>query len=649
MTEPVGPLLERRARELLVGREEELTALRGSLAPDGPLVSCLHGIAGVGKSTLLEAFLTEARAAGATVVRLDCRTFEPTETGFLSELGRAVGAEGDDLPDLTRRLSDLGERVMLALDTYESIRLIDGWLRSEFVPALGANVRLILAGREVPIFAWETAPGWHGFFRSMPLGPLSPDDATDLLERDGVAPSIARKLNRVVRGHPLALVVAASALRDRPDLEIEEAAQQRVLEALARVYLDELDPTTRQALDAASVVRRMTRSLLHAMLPDAAPDHGLERLRRLPFVEVMRDGLVVHETMQQAISGVLRATDPERYRLLKGAAWRQLRREVATVGRAELWRYTADMLFMIENPVPREAFFPSDRHPYAVEQGQPTDAAAITAILDRHLGPTDAGAWQRWWHRLPQGFRVVREVGGAVAGFALFFDPTAVPRRWLEEDAACAFWLDHLDRHPLGGRGRILFYRGQLDRDRGEAPGGVQAACWLDLKRAYMELRPKLQRVYSGVYDLATYGPIATPLGFQLLPGGPIQLDARDFHPSLLDFGPGSVDAWLAWLVAAELGISEEQLLDAQNRQLVLDGQRVDLTPLEFGVLAHLVDHRGQTVTRRALLEQVWGYEHAAAGSNVLEVVIRSLRKKLGERAQMIETVRGLGYRMRDT
>lgn len=648
MTESVGPLLERRSRERLVGRSEELATLRGILDIDGPLVSCLHGIAGVGKTTLLDAFLAEARAGGAAVVRLDCRTFEPTEGGFLRELARAAGAEGDSLPEVTSRLGDIGDRVVLALDTYEAMRLIDGWLRSELVPALGANVRVILSGREVPFFAWEAAPGWHGFFRSIALGPMSPEDANELLQRDGVEPLIARKLNRVVRGHPLALVVAASALRDRPDLEIEEAALQRVLEALARAYLDDLDPTTRRALDAASVVRRMTSSLLHAMLPELAPDDGMERLRRLPFVEVMRDGLVVHETMQQAIAGVLRSTDPERYRRLKRAAWRQLRREVANVGRADLWRYTADMLFMIDNPVPREAFFPSDRHPYAVEQGQPTDAAVITAILDRHLGPADAAAWQRWWQRLPQAFRVVREVGGSVVGFALFFDPTAVPRQWLEEDAATAFWADHLARHPLPGRGRILFYRGQLDRDRGEAPGGVQAACWLDLKRAYMELRPHLQRVYCGVYDLATYGPIGTPLGFQPLRGGPIQIDDGDFHPILLDFGPGSVDAWLAWLVASELGISDEQLLDAENRQLILDGERIDLSPLEYGVLSRLIERKGQTVTRRVLLEDVWGYDHAAAGSNVIEVVVGSLRRKLGERAGMVETVRGLGYRMRD-
>jgi len=647
VTEAIRPLLERRARETLVGRDGELTLLRAALEPDGPLVSCLHGIAGVGKTTLLEAFLVEARASGATVVRLDCRTFEPTPAGFLHELARGVGSDGDDLVAVTRRLGDLGDRVVLALDTYEVVRLLDGWLRTQFVPALGANVRLVLAGRELPIFAWETAPGWRGFFRSIGLGPLSSDDATQLLGREGVDPTVARKLNRIVRGHPLGLVLGASALHERPDLEIEEAALQRVLRALARAYLDDLDDTTREVLDAASVVRRMTHSLLHAMLPGQAPEDGLERLRRLPFVEVMRDGLVVHETMQQAIAGVLRSTDPERYRSLRRAAWRQLRREVGHVGRADLWRYTADMLFLIENPVPREAFFPSGRHPYAVDEAQPGDGPTITAIMGRHLDAIDAAAWRRWWERLPQAFRVVREAAGSVAGFALYFDPSRVPRRWQDDDAVTAFWADHLDRHPLRGSGQVLYYRGQLDRERGDAPGGVQAACWLDLKRAYMELRPRLQRVYGGVYDLATYGPIAAPLGFQLLPGGPLSIGTSVVHPSLLDFGPGSVDAWLAWLVASELGISDEQLLDPESRQLVLDGRRVDLTQLECGVLAQLLEHRGKALTRRVLLERVWGYEHATAGSNVVDVVIRSLRAKLGDRAGIIETVRGLGYRLR--
>lgn len=558
MTELVGGLLERRAREALVGRQEELASLRACLTHDGPLVSCLHGIAGMGKTTLLNAFLAEAAAGGAAVVRLDCRTFEPTPAGFLRELARAVGSDAADLSVISRRLGEYGSRVVLALDTYEVLRLIDDWMRVEFVPRLTANVRVILSGRDLPFFAWETAPGWHGFFRSIPLGPLLPNDADELLRRDGVDPALASRLNRLVRGHPLGLVVAASAARGRSDFDIEGLALRGVLDVLARAYLDDLDPLTRQALDAASVVRRMTVSLVTTMLPEAPPEESLERLRRLPFVEVMRDGLVTHDTMQQAIGGILRATDPDRYRRLKGAAWRQLRAEAAGAGREDLWRYTADMLFMIEKPMPREAFFPSDKTPYAVEQARPSDEPAILEILQRHLGEKDAAAWQRWWERMPEAFRAVRERSGALVGFTLFFDPARVPRRWLTDDPVSAAFVEHLDRQPVGNQARALVYRGWLDRERGEAMGGVQAACWLDVKRTYMELRPHLQRVYAGVYDLATYGPVLLPLRFQPLPSGPLALDGSSYTPAVLEFGPGSVDAWLAWLVGSELGIKDD-------------------------------------------------------------------------------------------
>jgi DNA-binding response OmpR family regulator len=52
-------------------------------------------------------------------------------------------------------------------------------------------------------------------------------------------------------------------------------------------------------------------------------------------------------------------------------------------------------------------------------------------------------------------------------------------------------------------------------------------------------------------------------------------------------------------------------------------------------------------VSRAALLRDVWGYEEAS-GSNVIEVIVRSLRRKLGAQASAIETVRGLGYRFVD-
>jgi DNA-binding response OmpR family regulator len=62
--------------------------------------------------------------------------------------------------------------------------------------------------------------------------------------------------------------------------------------------------------------------------------------------------------------------------------------------------------------------------------------------------------------------------------------------------------------------------------------------------------------------------------------------------------------------------------------------------------MAYLCDNEGKAVARTDLLDEVWGYK-VDVGSNVVDARILSLRKKLGQRAGMIETVTGVGYRLR--
>lgn len=639
----VATLLEQRRATSIVGRTEELASLRALLDDDVPIVAQIHGIAGIGKTTLLHAFLADARAAGAVVVALDGRTFEPTERAFLAELAGAVGAEGSAMGPTMQRLGGLGERVILALDTYEALRLIDGWLRQTFMPALLSNVRLLLAGRLPPFAAWNVDPEWQGLFCSVGLGPLEDAEAQGLLHRLGVAEADARLVNRLAAGHPLALQVAAATARERPHAHYKEDVPARVMEALVRAYVADLDPKTREALDAASVVRRMTRSLLAQMVPEAAPVDAFDRLRELPFVTVLHDGLALHETLQEALGTVLRATDPQRYRRLRRAAWRQLRREVAEASRAELWRYTADMLYLIENPILREGFFPSDTHSYVMDDAARDDYPAILEIADRWLPAQAAQSVRTWWERQPRAFRVARDASGALAAFMIFFERDDVPITWLEDDPITAADLAHLRTHPVAPGRRILFGPAFMTRD-GEKPSGAQAACWLDIKRKYMELRPELHRFYSGIYDGATWAPLVAPLGFE--PIGTVEFDERPYYASIIEFGPASVDGWLAGLVGAELGIGEEDdILDPENRQLILDGHRTDLTQLEFAVMQCLLRHEDRAVRRATLLAEAWGYDDPA-GSNVVDAVIRSLRGKLGPSAGAIETVRGLGYRI---
>ncbi|WP_416626286.1 winged helix-turn-helix domain-containing protein [Micromonospora sp. LOL_023] len=81
------------------------------------------------------------------------------------------------------------------------------------------------------------------------------------------------------------------------------------------------------------------------------------------------------------------------------------------------------------------------------------------------------------------------------------------------------------------------------------------------------------------------------------------------------------------------------------SRTVLLDGQPLPLTRLEFDLLLHLVQNPRRVYTRMQLLAAVWGYEHT--GVRTVDVHIRRLRVKVGE-TPLVTTVYGVGYRLAD-
>jgi hypothetical protein len=484
-------------------------------------------------------------------------------------------------------------------------------------------------------------------FHSLPIGPLDEEQSLLLLDRLGVPASDAVRLNRIARGHPLALTLASAGIEEHPQLALEDAAMARVVEELARSYLAAgNDVLTRRALESASVVRRATGPVLSAMLPGVDGDDAVDRLLGQPFVETCRDGLVVHEAVKAAIADYLRGAHPLRYLEYRRAAWRELRSEARNAPPHELWRYTADMLYLIDNPVVREAFFPSGTQPMAVEPARPGDAAAIGRIARRHDGPDSAAVLERWWDLAPHCFSVVRDRRGEVGGFFTLLSGDLLRAGADPGDLVTAAWVRHLRDHPLP-RGQVaLGLRRWLDAEQGESPCAAQAACWLDVKRTYMALRPALRRIYVVVRDVPTYWPVVEELGFRPLPQDDVELDGVRFTSVVLDFGPDSVDGWLVSLVGSQLGLHPGNELDEETRELMVQGSPQPLTPLEFGLFRHLSTRAGRLVSRHELLREVWGTEFTG-GSNVVDAVVRTLRVKLGSEAEVVETVRGSGYRLR--
>ena len=100
--------------------------------------------------------------------------------------------------------------------------------------------------------------------------------------------------------------------------------------------------------------------------------------------------------------------------------------------------------------------------------------------------------------------------------------------------------------------------------------------------------------------------------------------------------GGSAADFWLGRLY-----------ISPEKHQVQVDGQDVALTLKEFELLRILLENRGRVLTRTQLQDHVWGYEFDGE-SRTVDVHIRTLRQKLGACGEIIETVRGVGYKIGD-
>ena len=85
--------------------------------------------------------------------------------------------------------------------------------------------------------------------------------------------------------------------------------------------------------------------------------------------------------------------------------------------------------------------------------------------------------------------------------------------------------------------------------------------------------------------------------------------------------------------------------IQVKQHQVLAKGEKVTLTLKEFELLKFLMENKGIVLTRDRLLGHVWGYDFDGE-TRTVDVHVRTLRQKLGECGELIETVRGVGYRI---
>jgi two-component system phosphate regulon response regulator PhoB len=97
----------------------------------------------------------------------------------------------------------------------------------------------------------------------------------------------------------------------------------------------------------------------------------------------------------------------------------------------------------------------------------------------------------------------------------------------------------------------------------------------------------------------------------------------------------------------ATVVVSQGVMIDRERHRVTVEDQPLDLTPSEFNLLEALVRQPGRVFSRADLIDAALGGDSLVL-ERTIDVHIRSLRKKLGHHAVLVETVRGIGYRFRD-
>jgi hypothetical protein len=539
------------------GRHRLLRWVDGLLTGEGPTrVALVHGPGGIGKSALLREIGRRAMDDGRVVWSLDARALEPVPGDLERALAGAAEQDG----------------AVVLVDSFERTPALGALLRERVLPSLAADAVVVVAGREAPSPDWFR-DGWEHVCADVPLPPLPPEEARELLASRGVTDGrVVDSLVDWASGSPLALTLAVG--EGRTDAPVDLAGVDLTRMIVRRLAGDELSAIDADVLEVASVARAVDARLLAAVLPGRPTRAAGEKLRASSVAEIVGARVTLHDLVRTALRDDLRRRAPHRYGDLRCRLADHLYAR-ATGGEPRL---LSDLIELIDDPNVRWGIGGNAGGTCRVDAWRSDEVDDIVGAYIAHK--VDPG----WWDDLaalvdaaPETGVVARDLDGSPLGFCVAMTAARAPAA-AETDPIVAPLL--ADARARGGDRTMIF------RETFGLPGAAGDAA-IGVLNLSAVLRSGLANVDRS-YIVDSAAGTGSSLGFMAAVGAVREprldavVDDRRFVCWVLDHGPGGMLGQVRDVIRAEAGAAApdaDRRHDEDLHRAALDAVRAATRP----------------------------------------------------------------------
>jgi hypothetical protein len=243
----------------------------------------------------------------------------------------------------------------------------------------------------------------------------------------------------------------------------------------------------RAALEASSLVRLLTESLLSALLKQDDVHELFHWLRDLSFMEIDRRGIFPHDLTREALTADVRWRNPDWFAELHHRARGYYMAHIKTATSQEQRQILSDLVYLHrENPSVKPFFLWQESGTVFTDAFRPDDAEELAEMVERHEGPESAALAIHWFSRQPENVSVLRGPSGQPVGFLarVSLEATSAADRRLDPAVEAAWQV--LNRNPLRSGETAILFRFWMARDAYQSVSPEQTRLVLNIIQDYL-------------------------------------------------------------------------------------------------------------------------------------------------------------------